>query len=90
MPKRIPTAELAALIDAANASPDGLTPIDNRAIRSLAEPLVEPLDLDAFVALAANELFQLHEGNLARHRLRPSEFQCWQVLHSERKPLHRD
>ena len=35
-------------------------------------------DMNAFVAMAINELLQLHEGNIARYRLRPSEFQEWQ------------
>jgi hypothetical protein len=29
------------------------------------------------VALVVNELYQLHEGNIARYRLRPSEFRLW-------------
>jgi hypothetical protein len=47
------------------------------AIRRLAAPLLPAADLGAFVALAINELYQLHEGNIARYRLRPSEFERW-------------
>ncbi|MHB1273878.1 MAG: Fic family protein [Rhodanobacter sp.] len=46
-------------------------------IRELAARQVAPQDMDAFVALTINELHQLHEGNIARHRLRPLEFQQW-------------
>jgi Fic/DOC family len=52
---------------------------DDAAVRELAAPLVDPADLDDFVAMAIHELHGLHEGNLARYRLRPSEFQRWQL-----------
>jgi hypothetical protein len=55
-------------------------PIEQPIIRSLAATLVDPADIEAFVALVANELYQLHEGNLARYRLRPSEYQRWQSV----------
>ncbi|MCO6441661.1 MAG: hypothetical protein J5I81_11360 [Nitrococcus mobilis] len=48
------------------------------AVRQLAGTSVAPADMNAFVAMAINELLQLHEGNIARYRLRPSEFQEWQ------------
>jgi Fic family protein/DNA-binding HxlR family transcriptional regulator len=54
--------------------------IDTRVIRRLAEPRVDADDMDDFVALAVNELYQLHEGNLARFRLRPSEFERWRAV----------
>jgi hypothetical protein len=34
--------------------------------------------LDDFVRMVVNELGNLHEGNYARFRLRPSEYQAWQ------------
>jgi len=52
-------------------------PEDARRIETLAKPLVEPEDLNRFVALAAAELHGLHEGNIARFRIRPSEFRTW-------------
>ncbi len=52
-------------------------PIDEARIRELATPLVEAEDLDEFIALAISELSRLHEGNLARYRLRLSEFRRW-------------
>jgi hypothetical protein len=54
--------------------------IEPDAIRRLAAGSLDPQDMEAFVALAINELHQLHEGNLARFRLRPSELQRWQAL----------
>jgi hypothetical protein len=53
------------------------TPIDDAPVRALAAPLVAPDDLDDFIAMAIGELSGLHEGNLARYRLRPSEFHRW-------------
>ncbi|MEZ0471157.1 Fic family protein [Luteimonas salinilitoris] len=46
-------------------------------IRQLAAALVDPEDVGDVVALATNELHQLHEGNIARYRLRPSQFREW-------------
>lgn len=37
-------------------------------------------DRDKFVETAESELLGLHEGNFARHQLRPSEFQAWQKI----------
>jgi fido (protein-threonine AMPylation protein) len=47
------------------------------AIAQLAKPMVEPEDLDRFTSIALAELAELHEGNIARFRLRPSEFEHW-------------
>jgi len=52
-------------------------PIDDASIRALAAPLVAPEDLEDFVAMAVSDLSGLHEGNLARYRLRLSEFRRW-------------
>jgi hypothetical protein len=46
-------------------------------IRGRAESLVESSDLDRFVDLAADEFRRLYEGNIARYRIRPSEFWAW-------------
>jgi len=54
-----------------------LEPVDVRRIRALAAPLVPPGDRDAFVAIAFNELQHLHEGSVARYRLRRSEYERW-------------
>jgi Fic family protein len=52
-------------------------PIDDARIRPLATPIVEPADLEQFIAMAISELSGLHEGNLALYRLRLSEFRRW-------------
>jgi len=46
-------------------------------IRPLAGAAVGANDMGDFVAMALNELLQLHEGNIARYRLRPSEYAAW-------------
>jgi fido (protein-threonine AMPylation protein) len=66
-----------ALTDVVGAVVRDMAEIDSRLIRRLAAGRVEPEDMDEFVALAINELFQLHEGNLARFRLRPAELERW-------------
>jgi fido (protein-threonine AMPylation protein) len=52
-------------------------PIDEARIRELATQIVPPEDMDEFIAMAISELSGLHEGNLARYRLRLSEFRRW-------------
>lgn len=46
-------------------------------VREVAKPIVAANDLDRFVAMALNELEHLHEGNIARHQLRLSEYGAW-------------
>lgn len=50
---------------------------DAAAIRQLLHPRVEAGELNEVLALVINELYQLHEGNIARYRLRPSQFRKW-------------
>lgn len=38
---------------------------------------IEETDREPFVELALQELDRLHEGNIARYRLRPSQFRAW-------------
>ena len=47
------------------------------ALAQLAKSMVSPEDLDRFTSIALAELADLHEGNIARFRLRPSEFKQW-------------
>lgn len=47
------------------------------ALTELSRPLVPAEDLERFAKLALTELDGLHEGNIARFRLRPSEFRRW-------------
>lgn len=50
---------------------------DVNSIRNRVNALVDPEDVEPVVALIFNELHQLHEGNIARYRLRPSAFRAW-------------
>ena len=43
---------------------------------------VPPEHLDDFVRMAVKELEELHEGNYARFRLRPSEYEAWRKAHA--------
>ncbi len=52
-------------------------PIDDAKIRALATPLATAADLEQLIAMAIAELHGLHEGNIARFRLRPSELKRW-------------
>jgi hypothetical protein len=47
-------------------------------IAALAVPLVLPEDLEQFRDLVLVEIARLHEGNIARFRLRPNELRRWQ------------
>jgi hypothetical protein len=51
--------------------------IDLANLRERARGLVSPTDLEQFAAMALSDLHHLHEGNLARYRLRPSELRAW-------------
>ncbi len=54
-------------------------PIESEAIRAHAAALVAANDLPDFVAMVANELHHLHEGNVARCGVRLSEFRDWKL-----------
>ena len=56
---------------------DGIRRDDLAGIRQRVTALVDPDDVEDVVALTVNELHQLHEGNIARYRLRPSQFRDW-------------
>ncbi len=40
---------------------------------------------EKFVEVAEDEVLALHEGNFARYRVRPSEFDAWQKIWTERR-----
>ncbi len=65
------------LIDVVTEIVRGGKPIEAPLICELAAPMVPPADLDQFVAMAFNDLHHLHEGNVARYRLRLLEFRVW-------------
>ena len=46
-------------------------------IRNRATKQVSPEDRPRFIEVVETELISLHEGNMARYRLRPSEYQTW-------------
>ena len=48
-------------------------------VRGFAESQVPLNDQPSFIEVTETQLMSLHEGNIARYRVRPSEFQSWQV-----------
>jgi Fic/DOC family len=46
-------------------------------IRTRAEAVVDARDVEKFADLATREFARLYEGNMARYRIRPSEFWAW-------------
>jgi fido (protein-threonine AMPylation protein) len=56
---------------------------DVAGIRARVDALADPGDVDDVVALTVNELNQLHEGNIARYRVRPSRFRDWLASQAE-------
>jgi Fic family protein len=68
-----------------------LIEVVSHVVRHMAQPTVEevaataadrvpPEHLDDFVRMAVGELQNLHEGNFARFRLRPSEYEAWREV----------
>jgi hypothetical protein len=66
-----------ALIDVVGTAVRRQLPIREDAVVGLARRLVAREDLGEFAQIALAELEGLHEGNIARFRLRPSEFRQW-------------
>jgi Fic family protein/DNA-binding transcriptional ArsR family regulator len=52
-------------------------------MRRWAQDSVVEKDRNAFVAAAEETLAGIHEGNFARYRIRPSEFELWQTSWNE-------
>ena len=46
-------------------------------VRQRAAQRVSPVDQARFVEVVETEIMSLHEGNIARYRLRPAEYQVW-------------
>lgn len=65
---------------------EGVAPDQSAAIALLAQGQVEPVDSQQFLALVAIELHQLHEGNIARYRLRPAQFGAWTRRFRQQRP----
>jgi hypothetical protein len=55
-------------------------------VATLAGPRMEGDELKRFTQLALQELDALHEGNIARFRLRPSEFRRWRTSITPERP----
>ena len=55
------------------------------AVTLVARERVPAEQLDDFVRMTINDLENLHEGNFARFRLRPSEFHAWSAMQKSRE-----
>jgi hypothetical protein len=49
-------------------------------IRQLAQSTVPPTEQPRFIEICETQTMSLHEGNIARYRLRPSEYQAWREV----------
>jgi hypothetical protein len=58
----------------------GQQPPGEAAVRRVAASLVPAEELDPVVTLALEDLRSLHEGNVARYRLRLSEYRAWRPM----------
>jgi hypothetical protein len=67
----------AALTDAVKAVVAGLLPTSIETVRSIMPDMVTDEDRDRFIELVLLELSDLHDGNISRFRIRPSEFDAW-------------
>lgn len=48
-------------------------------VQQFAQAQIAPPDRERFIEIVETQLLSLHEGSIARYRLRPSEFQTWQA-----------
>jgi hypothetical protein len=69
-----------ALIEAVQAVVRGRLASDPKTLAQLAAGLASAADQAAFAQLLTDALRQLHEGSVARYRLKRSEFLAWQAL----------
>jgi hypothetical protein len=76
-----------ALIEAVQAVVKGRLAPDPQTLAQLAAGLAPAADQAAFAQLLADALRQLHEGSVARWRLRRSEFLAWQALRLEDRKI---
>ena len=67
-----------ALIQAVQAVVKGLRQVDQPVLAALAREHADTVDQAAFTQMLATALDQLHEGSIARYRLRRSEYLAWQ------------
>jgi hypothetical protein len=55
-------------------------PPGKAAVRAAVATLVPRENLEQFTELAFADLRNLHEGNVSRYRLRPTEYHAWQPM----------
>lgn len=70
----------AEIVDAVSQIVRKGAPISAKEASSAAAGLVPPEDRPRFIKLVLTELRNLHEGNLARYRLRLSEYRSWKEM----------
>lgn len=68
-----------ALIDVVHRLVGHAAPVSRDRISELASGQVDSADLAAFIAMVETDLAHLHEGNIARYRLRPSQLRAWLI-----------
>jgi Fic family protein len=66
-----------ALIDTVQSLVRTAQPASRADIQRAAAAQVAATDLERFIAMVETDLAHLHEGNIARYRLRPSEYHAW-------------
>lgn len=49
-------------------------------IHRFAQEQIDTPDRERFIEVVETQLLSLHEGNIARYRLRPSEFHAWREI----------
>ena len=69
-----------ALIQAVQGVVKGQLRPQPNVIAQVARDRVNGIDLEAFIQMLMDALNQLHEGGIARYRLRRSEYLAWQAL----------
>lgn len=69
-----------ALIHAVQVVVKGLLRPQPDVIAQVARDVVPEVDRDAFIQMLSDALHQLHEGSVARYRLRRSEYLSWHAL----------
>jgi hypothetical protein len=69
-----------ALIQAVQVVVKGLLRPQSDVIAQVARDAVNEADRDAFIQMLTDALRQLHEGSIARYRLRRSEYLAWHAL----------
>ena len=70
--------DIAACCEAIRQVGQGKIDDAGEVLSHLAKDLVDEDDRDHFLKIAKEEIAALHEGNFARYRLRPAEYNDWQ------------